>query len=66
MNAPWWKFMGWDQQYLLVKAHKKIRGNIPSLVQFKNIFWARNFLLFVTAVGFIVLSVFDFLLGNKY
>jgi len=50
LDAVWWKTGTLDRDYFLVKAQKRFKDKIPSLVQFRNLFWARSFFMLLTLV----------------
>jgi hypothetical protein len=50
IEASWWKVGTFERDIFLLKAYKKFKREMPSLVQFRNLFWARNFFLLLTLV----------------
>lgn len=61
LNAPWWKMKAFEQDKFLANAYERFKEEASSLIRFRNIFWARNFSIFIVISLYIFVEILDFL-----
>ncbi|MCL2873172.1 MAG: hypothetical protein FWF41_09455 [Betaproteobacteria bacterium] len=66
LDFVWWKTGPFRRDYFLANAYKRFKEEIPSLIQFRNLFWLRNFfVLFALVIALIDLSKGNYILDLR-